>query len=177
MSDFYPKLHKLELVIPYEKIIQKVKELAKDISKDYAGTPLVMVATLKGSFIFLADMVRELDFPVIVDFVSVSSYEGISPSSEVKYHYGPLHDVKDKYAIVIEDIIDTGATVKHIIEKLKQEGARNVKVCALLKRKRKDRALITDYLGFTIKEGFVVGYGLDYNELYRNLKGIFKLKV
>jgi hypoxanthine phosphoribosyltransferase len=177
MSDFYPELHKLELVIPYEKIIQKVKELAKDISKDYAGKPLVMVATLKGSFIFLADMVRELDFPVLVDFISVSSYEGTSPSNEVKYHYGPLHDVKDKYAIVIEDIIDTGATVKHIIEKLKREGARNVKVCTLLKRKRKDSALIPDYLGFTIKEGFVVGYGLDYNELHRNLKGIYKLQV
>ncbi len=162
-------------VVSYEKIIDKVTELAEAISNDYDGKELVLVATLKGSFIFLADIVREMSIPLHVDFISVSSYEGAAPANRVKYHYGPLHDVKGKNVIIIEDIIDTGATIRCVVDRLIREGAKDVKVCALLKRESdKKDILFPDYLGFTIKEGFVIGYGLDYNEDFRALKGIYE---
>jgi hypoxanthine phosphoribosyltransferase len=169
--------HKLELLISHDEIALRIKELAKDISSDYEGKSLVIIALLKGAFIFLADLVRELTLPLHIDFMNISSYDGKTPSGEVKHHYGPLHDVKGKHVIIVEDIIDTGATIKSIIEKVNETGAIDVKVCSLLKREdNHNEALAPDYVGFTIKEGFLVGYGLDYNEDYRNLKGLFKLK-
>lgn len=166
----------LSLVVSAEDIARKVRSLARKISKDYTDKPLVLVATLKGSFIFAADLMRELTCQAHIDFISVSSYEGTTPVDKVKYHYGPLHDVGGKNVIIVEDIIDTGATIKCVTEMLLKMGASDVKVCALLKRKSdREEILHPDYLGFTIEEGFVVGYGLDHNEDYRNLNGIFRI--
>ncbi len=170
--------HTLEPVFSDTQIASKVKELAEKISKDYKGKNIVMVATLKGSFIFIADLARELSIPAHVDFVSVSSYIGTSTAGNVEFHYGPLHDISGKDVIIVEDIIDTGATIKCVVEALLQKGATDVKVCALLKRKTsRNDILLPDYLGFRLGDGFVVGYGLDCDEDYRNLKGLYKLEV
>ena len=168
--------NRLKTVIPYDELLDRVKVLATDISRDFKGKQLVLVATLKGSFIFVADLIRELKIPAHVDFVSVSSYIGTTPQEKVSLHYGPLHDVKGKHVVVVEDIIDTGETIKVAVDALRKKGALEVKVCSLIKRKHStDDVLTPEYIGFKVDSGFVVGYGLDYNENYRNLKGIFEL--
>jgi hypoxanthine phosphoribosyltransferase len=168
------KKHKLFLT--HEKIAQRVKELSYEISRDFHDKPLVIIGILKGSFVFLADLVRELTVPAHIDFISVSSYEGIHANDDVMYHYGPFYDIGGKNVIIVEDIIDTGATVKLVAQKIKEAGALNVKVLTLLKRESANESIINpDYTGFSIKDGFVVGYGLDLDEDYRNLKDIYIL--
>ena len=164
------------VLITEEEIRRRIAELGRQISKDYAGRMITLVGILKGSFIFLADLIRaiSLELPIEVDFMSVSSYGDATTTS------GTVHIEKDlgitvdgKDVIIVEDIVDTGLTLLHVYNILSARGARSLRVAALLEKpgnSKYDRAL--DYIGFKIPNKFVVGFGLDYAQRYRNLPDI-----
>lgn len=162
-----------------EEIDSKIIEVARVISADYKDRELILIGTLKGSFIFLADLARHLSIPIKVDFIRASSYgAGTSSSGKVVITKDISFDIKGKDVLIVEDIVDTGLTLSHLIEYFKSFDARSVKVCALLdKHERRDIAVTVDYACHTMEEGFLVGYGLDYNEEYRNLPAIYHLKL
>ena len=161
------------------EIRERVADLAQQISSDYANKKLVMIGVLKGAFIFLADLVRRLKIPVEIDFVRASSY-GSSDTScgEVKLHGGITAEIRDKDVIIVEDILDTGLTVQNLIPALKRLGPKSVKVCACIDKYERRRAdCHADYVCHSVESGFLVGYGLDYAEQYRNLPAIYDLKL
>lgn len=154
-----------------EQIAGRVAELGRQIGADYADRPPLLIGTLKGSFFFLADLARALELPVTLDFVSVSSYgSGACSSGAVLLRKDLDEPPKGRDVLVVEDIVDSGRTLSYLAERLKEEGAASVAVCTLLD-KPSGRAVPfeADYVGFTIPGGFVVGYGMDYDERYRNL--------
>jgi len=165
----------LELLISEEKIKSKVKELADKISKDFKGEEILAVGILKGSFMFFADLVRELRGKVHIDFMQVSSYNtGMESSGEVVFIKDVAADVQGKNVLIIDDIIDTGRTLKALVQALKQRNPKSVKTCVLLdKKERRQVDFDADYTGFVIPDKFVVGYGLDWAEEGRNLKDIY----
>ena len=152
--------------------------MARLIAADYQGRELVVIGVLKGAFIFLADLVRQLDIPVVVDFIGASSYGAESVSSGTITLTKTLSvEVRHKDVLLVEDIVDTGLTLRHLIAHLESLGARSVRVCAMIDKHERRRAEVpVAYSGFQIGEGFLVGYGLDYNEHYRELPGIYHLK-
>ncbi len=152
-------------------IEKRVKELGREISRRYAGEELIVVGVLKGAWIFMADLVRAMDMDVFCDFVRVSSYGSSTESSgEVCLLYWPDLDFKGKRVLVVDDIADTGLTSKFLKQKFLEEGAVSVEFCVLLdKPSRRQTDFKPDYTGFTIPDKFVVGYGMDFNESYRNL--------
>ena len=159
-----------EVLFSREEIKNKVAELGKAISEDYAGNELLVVGILKGAFIFMADLVREIDISLEIDFMDVSSY-GLSTTSsgEVRIIKDLEYSIQDKDVLIIEDIVDTGLTLKHITDMLRTRNPRSIKICCLLdKPSRRKASIIADYVGFTIPDRFVVGYGIDYAERYRN---------
>jgi len=169
----------LKLLISPSDIASKVSELAKQILKDHAEEKeLILIGTLKGSFIFLADLVRALDKKdVFIDFVRVKSYGYSHTSSEeiviTKDVELPL---EGKTVILVEDIVDTGLTVKFLLEHLKLHKPKIVKVCAFIdKRERRKVDMPIDYVGFVVERGFLVGYGLDYAEKYRHLPSVYEV--
>ncbi|MDZ7833364.1 MAG: hypoxanthine phosphoribosyltransferase [Desulfobacterales bacterium] len=165
-------------VLKADEIHQKVVSLARRISADYQHEHLLLLGVLKGAFVFLSDLARQLTIPVEIDFIQLSSY-GCSDSSggEIAFRSDISVDVANKHILVVEDIIDTGLTITRLIEYLQQLGARSVKVCALIdKYERREIAFHADYICHTVKSGFLVGYGLDYAEQYRNLPAIYDLK-
>jgi hypoxanthine phosphoribosyltransferase len=147
-----------------EQIGTRVRELGATISRDYAGGGrLVLVPVLKGSFVFAADLARTIDVPLRVDFLGVRSYGAGTETS------GVVQITRDD-VILVEDIVDTGLTIAHLVELFSTRGPRSVRVCALLSKPSRARVPAkVDYLGFTIEDRFVVGYGLDFDERYRNL--------
>jgi len=174
----------IERVLITESQIQsRVRELGETISDDYAGKELLLVGILKGAAIFLADLVRQITVPVSYDFVAVSSYGAGTRSSGVVRLLKDIDEgVESRHVIVVEDIVDTGWTLRlsYIGEKLRSRKAASVKVCALLdKPSRREIDVDIDYCGFQIDDNYVVGYGLDYNGKYRNLPfiGILKAEV
>lgn len=172
--------YKIETMISRKKVEMRIKELANTIQKDYENMveeDVLIVGLLKGSVIFLSDLIKELNFAVKIDFMSVSSYGGGTESSGVVKILKDLDfDVKGKKLLIIEDIIDTGLTLKYVKEFLAAKGAAEIKVCTLLDKPERRKADIQgDYVGFTIPDHFVVGYGLDYNQKYRNLPYIGKV--
>lgn len=164
-----------------EQLAERVKELAKKISEDYRDKECVMISVLKGSFIFYADLVREIDFHTTINFLRVSSYgNGSKSSAEVTFKYPMDVDVSGKHVLVIEDIIDSGNTYVFLKKYFSEKGALSVSMCALLdKPERREVDISAEYVGFEIPNEFVVGYGLDFNEKYRNLPyvGILKPEV
>lgn len=164
------------ILLSETQIHAKVVELGKQISKDFAATkePVVFIGILKGSFIFLADLVREVNVPCHIDFLEASSYgAGTVSSGEVKLYRDVFTSIQGKHLIVVEDIVDTGNTISYLLEHLKTHKPASVSVCALLhKPARKIKEVKIDYLGFTIEDHFVIGYGLDVNNLHRELKDI-----
>ncbi|NLV16410.1 MAG: hypoxanthine phosphoribosyltransferase [Syntrophomonadaceae bacterium] len=164
----------LEVLLSEEQIRERVKELAAQINRDFAGAEVLVVGILKGSFVFLADLVRYLDIPVKVDFMDVSSYGMTTESSgEVRILKDLEQPIERKNVIVVEDIIDSGTTLKFILGVLQRRRPRSLKVCTFLDKPSRRRVLvIPDYNGFSIPDHFVVGYGLDYAEQYRNLPDI-----
>ncbi len=153
-----------------EQIQEKVAELAERISRDYQGKEIVALGMLKGSFVFFADLVRALKIPVTVDFIITSSYVKTSTTGEVKIHYEPRQDIAGKHILLIDDIIDTGISLNLVRDRLLSQGAESLKICILLdKKERRVVDVPVDYLGFEIPNKFVVGYGLDYDDKYRNL--------
>jgi len=158
-------------------IRKRVVELGKQISLDYAGKELMAVGILKGAMIFLADLVRNVTVPTRLDFMAVSSY-GFSAysSGEVRILKDLEQSVEGCHMLIVEDIVDTGLTLNYLLGNLKSRGPASVKLCALLdKPSRRVLPVEIDYKGFTIPDEFVVGYGLDYNERYRNLPQIMVL--
>ncbi|MDO8426262.1 MAG: hypoxanthine phosphoribosyltransferase [Deltaproteobacteria bacterium] len=166
----------IKLLYSPEEIKKIVRRLAREVEADLAGKDPVLIGVLKGAFVFLSDLAREIDAPVEVDFIQAASY-GLrdEPSSEVRIKNDITADIKGRDIIVIEGIIDRGRTVRAVIEHLKKKGPASIKVCTLLLRDS-HAGMAIDYAGARIDEGFVVGYGMDYKEGYRNLPGVYILE-
>lgn len=174
----------LKVLITRDQITKRVAELGADISRDFKGEPVMLVGVLKGAAIFLADLSRQLDLDATFDFIGVSSYGNRpSPTQELKSGWDSTGEVKltkdvdqtlkDKNVIVVEDILDTGLTLTYLKKMLLARQPRSLKIAALLdKPSRRKLPLQGDYVGFKIPDEFVVGYGLDYAERYRNLADI-----
>jgi hypoxanthine phosphoribosyltransferase len=163
-----------------EQIQTKVLELADQISRDYAGKELLVVPLLKGAFMFASDLVRAIKVPLTIDFLNTSSYSDTETTGTVKVHCELRDSVKGKDVLIVEDIADTGITLDFVKKKLTKQGPRSLKICAFLDKK--ERRLVEvdlDYVGYEIPNEYVVGYGLDYDDKFRNLPyiAIFKKTV
>jgi hypoxanthine phosphoribosyltransferase len=160
------------VLIDAEAIQARVRELAAQIDRDYAATPrLVVVGVLKGSVFFMVDLLKHVHVPVAVDFFQASSYGSGTTSGEVRIRKDIDLSIRGQDVLLVEDIVDTGYTLRTILDLLRFRGARSVKLCALLdKISRREIEVPIDYCGFQIEDVFVVGYGLDYDERYRNLQ-------
>jgi len=170
----------LEYVLfPEDKIEQRIAELSSEIVRDYQGKNLVLVGILKGGIIFLSDLTRRIPIPHSYDIVGASSYgDGITSSGHVIITKDVEIPLKDRDVLLIEDIYDTGTTLKVVKDLLLVHGPRSLEICALLWKEKKNRRydIPIRYIGFSVPDVFVVGYGLDYNEKYRNLRCIGVLK-
>jgi hypoxanthine phosphoribosyltransferase len=154
-----------------DSITDRVRELGAAITRDYADRALVLVCVLKGSFVFAADLARHIDLPLRVDFLGVRSYgEGTESSGVVQITQDLSRPIALEDVLIVEDIVDTGLTIAHLMDLFRTRQPRSVKVCALLHKPARAKVDVKiDYLGFTIEDRFVVGYGLDFSEKYRNL--------
>ncbi len=172
-------MRELVPVLTKDAIDKKVAEVALKISDDYEGRDLVLVGILKGAFVFMSDLMRCLAVPVKLDFVCASSYgAGTTTSGNIKLTKELSIDIKGKDVLIIEDIVDTGLTLAYLVDYLKSFSPASVKVCALLdKRERRKAEIKIDYSCHLVEEGFLVGYGLDYAEEFRNLPEIYHLKL
>ena len=162
---------RLVTLLSSEEIAVRVRELGAQITRDYAGKPLVLVCVLKGSFVFAADLARAIDLPVRIDFLGVRSY-GVDTetSGVVQITHDLGRPIDHEHVLLVEDIVDTGLTVAHLFDLLRTRGPSSVRLCALLHKPARARVEVkVDYLGFTIEDRFVVGFGLDFGERYRNL--------
>lgn len=168
------KKARLHVLHSRDEIAERVRWLGEQISRDYRGRFPLLVGILKGSFVFLADLVRHLDVPVEVDFVRLASYgASMESSKEVKLTKDLEIPVEGRDVLVVEDIVDSGRTLKELLGELARRGPSSLKSCCLLdKRHRREVPLEIDYVGFVMDEGFVVGYGLDWAESYRHLPDI-----
>lgn len=174
------------LTLPYNVLIeadaiqQRIAELGAQITRDYQGKSLVVVGILKGSVIFMSDLIRAIDLNVTIDFMSISSYGSQMVSSGVvRLVYDLRNSIENKDVLLVEDIIDTGLTLRYLMENLTTRHPRSLKICALLDKKEARQAnnhLKIDYTGFTVPNEFLVGYGLDYDEKYRNLPFIASIQ-
>jgi hypoxanthine phosphoribosyltransferase len=167
-----------EISLSEEELGQKISELGKAISKDYAGKELVLIGVLKGSVMFMSDLLKKITIPCSMDFMAVSSYGSSTTSSGVVRILKDLDfEIEGKDVLVVEDIIDSGVTLKYLVEYLKARKANSLEiVCLLDKPERRKAAIAVKYVGFTVPDEFLVGYGLDYAEKYRNLPYIGILK-
>lgn len=161
-------------LISKQELEGKVRELGKQITNDYAGEEVTLVGLLRGSVVFLADLCREIDLEVKIDFMNVSSYgNGMESSRDVKILKDLDDSIKDKNVIIVEDIIDTGYTLDLVISMLKERQPKSLKIATLLdKPARREINMDIDYVGFVIPDVFIVGYGIDYSQKYRNLNYI-----
>jgi hypoxanthine phosphoribosyltransferase len=159
-------------------ILRRLDEIAAQISQDYLERDLTVIAVLNGSLMFMADLLRRIPLPLKLDCLSVASYHGKAQTSgEVVFKQIALPDVVDRHILILDDILDSGHTLAAIREKLETAGPRSIRVCVLLsKKKQRARSVDADYIGFEIEDEFVVGYGLDYMESYRNLPCIGVLR-
>ncbi len=167
-----------EVLITREQLAQRVRELGQQITKDYEGEPVLLVGILRGSVPFMADIMREIDLDVTIDFMSVSSYGGSTKTSGVVRIVKDLETpIEGKNVIIIEDIIDTGLTLHYLKGHLLGRGPKSLKICAILdKPSRRKIDIKGDYIGFEVEDKFIVGYGLDFNQRYRQLPYISWLK-
>ena len=168
----------LEVLIAAEEIQDRIRELGAEIARDYAGRNPLLIGVLKGAFIFLSDLMRAADIPLNVEFIAISSYGAeMRTSGEVRILKDLDVAIEGRHILVVEDIVDTGLTLSYLLANLKSRGAESVKLAALLdKFERREKEVAIDYLGFKIPDKFVVGYGLDFAERYRNLPFIAVLK-
>ncbi len=171
MPEFIPLISK-------EEIQEKTRETGQKIAQDYKDLDLVVVGVLKGSFIFLADLVRQIPIDHEIDLVGASSYEGTSSTGQIVFTKQPDLELKGRDVLLVEDIVDTGRTLVKIVEFMQLLNPRSIKICSLIdKIERREANINVDYSCFNLDKGFIVGYGLDYNEKYRNLPAIFDLKL
>jgi len=160
-------------LIKEDDIKKRIRELGKEINSDYKNKNPILIGVLKGAFVFLADLLRELEIPVEIDFLGISSYEGTKSSGVVRITQDLSINIEDRDIILIEDIVDSGRTINYIISNLRTRHPRSIAVCTLLNKK--DARVIEvplTYVGFNIPRVFVIGYGLDYENKFRNLKYI-----
>jgi hypoxanthine phosphoribosyltransferase len=167
-----------EVLFSKDVIERRVRELAEEISRDYAGRELIVVGILKGAFIFMADLIRSFKVPCQVDFAQLASYgNGTVSSGDVVIMKDIGLPIAGKDVLIVEDIVDTGLTLSFLVETLKNRNPRSLKVCVFLdKRARRKVPFTADYTGFDIDDGFVVGYGLDFNEQARHLRDVYIIK-
>ncbi|MCF6462270.1 hypoxanthine phosphoribosyltransferase [Clostridium sp. Cult1] len=167
-----------EILLTEEEIEAKIKELGKQITEDYKGKNLMLVGILKGAVMFMAELAKNIDMPVLMDFMAVSSYGKSSTSTGIVKIIKDLDcSIENKDILIVEDIIDTGLTLSYLTDNLKKRGAKSVKIVTLLDKPDRRKANVpVDYRGFSIPDEFVVGFGLDYAEQYRNLPYVAALK-
>ena len=167
-----------EILFSEEQLKERVAQIAAQIDRDYAGKELMLVSVLRGSFIFMADLVRAITVPCRVDFMAVSSYgSGTESSGQVRIIKDLSEDITGRHLLVVEDILDSGNTLSYLLEVLRARKPASIRLCTLLdKPERRVKPVQLDYTGFTIPDAFVVGYGLDYDEHYRNLPYIGVLR-
>lgn len=168
-----------EILLTEEQIQAKVKELAGQISREYAGKDPVFVGVLKGVVVFFADMIRNIDIPCQIDFMNISSYSGTTTTGRTEIRKDVSVDIKGRHVVILEDIFDTGTSLTYTVNHLLNKEPASLRVCTLLDKPERRKPGVTlqpEYVGFTIPNEFVVGYGLDYNEHYRNLPYIGILK-
>lgn len=164
-------MDKVKVLLSEETLSKKVDELAEKINNDFAGEKVIVIGVLKGSFMFLSDLVKKITLPAEIYFIEASSYgAGTQTTGVVKISKDVERDLTGQNVIVVEDIIDTGITMDKVMELLRARGAKEVRLCACLsKPSRRKVDIPIDYLGFEVPDKFVVGYGLDVDEMYRNL--------
>lgn len=163
-------MDKIKVLIDEKEISKKVKEIARQIENDYKGKEITLICILKGSTFFTVDLAREINRNVKIEFIQVSSYGSSDVSSEIKLKLDLKESIEGKDVIIVEDIIDTGRTLSYLIEHLKGRNPNSLKLCTILdKPERRLFDVKVDYTGFEIPDKFVVGYGLDFDEKYRNL--------
>ncbi len=170
---------KIDRVLINEAEIEKrVAEIGAAITSDYQGKDLIVVCVLKGAFMFLSSLVKKIDLPVCIDFIAVSSYGSSTKSSGVVRFLKDLNEsIEGRHVLIVEDIVDTGLTLHYLADNLLSRRPASVKICTLLsKPSRRQVEVAVDYIGFDVPDYFVVGYGLDYSEIYRNLPDICVLK-
>lgn len=167
------------LLISEEQIQNRIRELADQINEDYTSEILDVLCILKGALFFSADLIRRLTVPVRIHFIQLGSYGSSTESSgTVSFHFSSSSELKDRHVLIVEDILDTGITFEFLLEHLKVLNPASLKSCVLLnKRSRRKIDVKPDYTGFEIQDQFVVGYGLDFNELYRNLPYVAVLNL
>jgi len=167
-----------EILFTKEMIAEKVKELGAQITKDYAGKELLVIGVLKGANVFMSDLIREMDLLVELDFIAASSYGHSTQSSGVVKIIKDLdYSIEGKNVLIIEDIIDTGLTLEYLTKNFKSRGTKSLSICTLLDKPERRKANIdVAYKGFDIPDEFIVGYGIDYAEKYRNLPYVATLK-
>lgn len=168
---------KLKMILSPEEIQARVAEMASEMAQSLGGQELFLLGVLKGAFIFLSDLMRSLPVPAQVDFVRLASYgAGTESSGSITITKDCEADVTGKTVVVVEDIVDTGLTLTWLVDHLKSRGAAQVKLCTFIdKPERREVELNIDYVGFNIPKGFLVGYGLDFNERYRGLPGVYEI--
>lgn len=169
------------VLLSTEALAKRVKEIGAEITADYAGKEILMIGVLRGAVLFMADLARAIEVPVAIDFMAVSSYgSGTNSSGVVRILKDLDEDVAGKHVLVVEDIIDSGLTLNYLLENLKSRKPASIKLCTLLNKPERRKVQVKiDYNGFDVPDYFVVGYGLDYAEKYRNLPfiGILKPEV
>lgn len=166
---------KRKILFSRERIAQEVKRLGQEISSDYKGQEIMLVGVLKGSFLFIADLARELDIPTVVDFVRLASYgSGTQSSGIIEFRKNLEMSIKDRNVIIVEDIVDSGFTLECLYNKLLIQEPRSLKICTLIdKRARREVEIEADYVGMSMEDGFIIGYGLDHDEQFRHLPDIY----
>jgi hypoxanthine phosphoribosyltransferase len=161
----------MEILLPAERLQKRVAEMATEIARDYHDRPVTIVGVLTGCLMFLADLVRHLDLRLRIDLIQASSYRGeTTTAGELTIDPATLPDIRGHDVLLLDDILDTGQTLHHLVARLHELGAKSVRVAVLLRKKgRQEFPLEPNYCGFEIPDAFVVGYGLDYNDEYRHL--------
>lgn len=158
-----------------DKIAAEVKRLGQEITRDYGDQEIMLVGVLKGSFLFIADLIREIESPSVVDFVRLASYgSGTQTSGIIEFRKELEMPIRNRDVIIIEDIVDSGYTLEALYNKLLLQQPRSLKICTLIdKRARREVEIEADYIGISMEDGFIIGYGLDHDERYRNLPDIY----
>ncbi len=160
-----------------EQLAQRVRELGRQISADYRGKQPLLVGILRGCVLFYSDLIKNISVDCTMDFMCLSSYVGTGSTGHVRTMLDLRESIRDRHVIIVEDIVDTGITLDYLLNHLKDRGAASIEICCLLDKPANRKVDITPkYVGFSIENEFVIGYGLDYNELYRNLPyiGVFR---
>lgn len=171
MPEFIP-------LISEQEIKKQLKKIGQKISSDYKTKDLVLMGVLKGSFIFMADLTRQISIDHEIDFLGASSYAGTASTGQIVFTKQPDLELENRDVLLVEDIMDTGNTLLKITEFIKKSNPKSVKICTLIdKHERREVKLDVDYSCFSLEKGFIVGYGLDYDEKYRNLPAIYDLKL